>query len=71
MHGRHGHLQAGRGVEVPVYDFAKHSRSETESRWVGPADVVVVEGILVLAMEEVRSMCNMKVFVDTGERGRT
>lgn len=53
-----------------MYDFARHSRSETETRWVGPADVVVVEGILVLAMEEVRSLCNMKVFVDTGERLR-
>jgi uridine kinase len=32
-----------------------------------PADVVIIEGILVLAMEQVRDMCNMKVFVDTDD----
>ncbi len=33
---------------------------------VEPADVIIVEGILVLHMEELRSECNMKVYVDTG-----
>ena len=32
--------------------------------------MVIVEGILVLAMEEVRDQLNMKIYVDTGERGR-
>ena len=32
-----------------------------------PADVVVVEGILVLHMESIRQLCNMKVFVDTDD----
>lgn len=53
-------------MEVPTYDFSRHTRSE-EARLTGPADVVVVEGILVLAMKEVREMCNMKIYVDTGE----
>ncbi|GLC49136.1 hypothetical protein PLESTB_000186300 [Pleodorina starrii] len=59
-------LREGRQVEVPVYDFSRHARS-SEVRLTGPADVVVVEGILVLAMQEVRELCHMKVFVDTDD----
>lgn len=33
---------------------------------VEPADVIIVEGILVLYMEELREQCNMKIYVDTG-----
>ena len=39
-------------VEVPVYDFVTHSRVE-ETISVEPADVIIIEGILVLAMKEV------------------
>ena len=53
-------LQAMRPVNVPIYDFTLHQRS-TETRRAEPADVIVVEGILVLHMEPVRSMLNMKV----------
>ncbi|KAF8072566.1 UKL1 [Scenedesmus sp. PABB004] len=59
-------LKAGRAVEVPTYDFAAHRRG-TETRKVEPADVIVVEGILVLHMEELRSQCNMNVYVDTDD----
>lgn len=30
---------------------------------VEPADVIIVEGIMVLALEEVRSQLNMKIYV--------
>lgn len=33
---------------------------------VDPADVIIVEGILVLYMQELRDQCNMKIYVDTG-----
>ncbi|KAL4420365.1 hypothetical protein ABPG77_002305 [Micractinium sp. CCAP 211/92] len=59
-------LKAGRPFEVPVYDFTTHSRS-SETRRVLPADVIVLEGILVLHMEEIRAMLNMKVYVDTDD----
>ncbi|KAF8062067.1 UKL1 [Scenedesmus sp. PABB004] len=59
-------LQAGRSVEVPVYDFARHARS-SEVRKVEPADVVIVEGILVLHVPELRAALNMRVYVDTDD----
>lgn len=59
-------LQARKPVEVPLYDFKTHARSE-ETQHVVPADVVIIEGILVLHMEDVRDACNMKVYVDTDD----
>lgn len=53
-------------VQVPVYDFTLHQRAQ-ETRRVEPADVVIVEGILVLHMEPVRKLLNMKIFVDTDD----
>jgi uridine kinase len=55
-----------RPVDVPVYDFITHERSR-ETRRVPPADVIIIEGILVLHMEELREGLNMKVFVDTDD----
>ena len=49
-----------------MYDFVTHSRGEETIR-VEPADVIIIEGILVLAMEEVRDLCHMKIFVDTDD----
>ncbi len=45
--------QAGLPIDVPTYDFATHSRTPATHR-VDPADVVIVEGILVLHMEAIR-----------------
>lgn len=59
-------LMLREAVEVPVYDFVTHSRS-AETIHVESGDVIIIEGILVLAMEEIRSMCHMKVFVDTDD----
>jgi uridine kinase len=36
-------VQEGRSVEVPVYNFATHQRSQ-QTRHVEPADVIIVEG---------------------------
>lgn len=57
-------LRAGRGVDVPIYDFVHHTR-RTETRRVEPAPVVIVEGILVFADAEIRKRLDVKIFVDT------
>ena len=60
-------LRTGSTINVPVYDFTTHSRKQEEVRVVNPADVVIVEGILVLQFEKIRNLCNMKIFVDTDD----
>lgn len=56
-------LAAGRAVEKPVYDFIQHLRAPEAVR-VEPADVIVVDGILLFVEERIRSLCDVKVFVD-------
>ncbi|SHI81276.1 uridine kinase [Parasporobacterium paucivorans] len=56
-------LRQGLSVEAPVYDFKIHSRTE-ETRAMTPRMVVVLEGILVLAIEEIRPILDIKIFVD-------
>ena len=57
-------LCKGSSVDVPVYDFATHSR-KTETQRVEPRRVIIVEGILVLAEPELRKRIDIKLFVDT------
>ena len=57
-------LSAGRSVNKPVYDFVTHTRSSRTER-VDPADVLVLDGILLFADELTRALCDVKVFVDT------
>src|SRR5512140_1228957 len=57
-------LRGGRPVERPTYDFASHSRAP-QGVLIAPAPVIVVEGILVLADERLRSRFDVQIFVDT------
>ena len=56
-------LAAGEAIDKPVYDFVSHTRSERVER-IAPADVVVIDGILLFVDEAVRARCDVKVFVD-------
>ena len=55
-------LGAGQSVELPCYDYATHRRSAAAER-VEPRDVVLVEGILVLADPQLCSRFHLRVFV--------
>lgn len=57
-------LLAGESVEVPTYDFTCHRRRKETVR-VDPGPIVIVEGILVLAVEELRSLLDIRIFVHT------
>lgn len=77
-------LRAGEPVELPIYDFRTHTRSN-ETRAVEPKPIVIVEGILIFSDPRLLEQLDVKVFVDTpddirfirrlrrdvAERGRT
>jgi uridine kinase len=77
-------LRAGHAVEQPVYDFTRHARSGRSLR-IEPRPVLLLEGILLLAIPEIRQRIDLRVYVDTpaeerilrrvlrdvAERGRT
>ena len=57
-------LRGGYAIERPTYDFTVHDRAK-EPVHVEPAAIIVVEGILVLADERLRSRFEVKLYVDT------
>ena len=57
-------LAKGEAVDAPVYDYTIHDRSE-KTRRVEARDVILLEGILILANEELRALLDIKLFVDT------
>ena len=77
-------LKQGLTVEMPLYDFVTHTRSD-RIETIKPRSVVIVEGILIFAEPRVLDLLDVRVFVDTpddirlmrrlrrdiNERGRT
>ena len=62
-------LRAGRAVEAPVYDFARHARvASTET--IAPSRALIVEGILIYTDAPLRALMDVKVFVDTDDDTR-
>lgn len=77
-------LLQGQTVQVPVYDFTQHNRTN-KTILVKPTKIILVEGILIFVDKNLRDLFNIKIFVDTdadvrfirrlkrdiSERGRT
>jgi uridine kinase len=77
-------LKQGLPIEMPLYDFVTHTRSD-KIETIEPKPVVIVEGILIFAEPRVLDLLDVRVFVDTpddvrlmrrlkrdiNERGRT
>lgn len=78
-------LAAGQAVELPVYDFTTHTRVIGQSSLMTPMPVILVEGILLFAFEEIADRLDLRIYRecpehirfarrldrDTTERGRT
>lgn len=62
-------LAMGREVETPIYDFATHSRT-AETERIDPGDIVVIEGILLLAFPEIAERLDLRVYRDCPEKVR-
>ena len=63
-------LKAGKSVEQPVYSYISCSRSKTETIKVEPADVIVLEGILIFTCDKLREQMDIKIFVDADDDDR-
>jgi uridine kinase len=67
---RHLHeLRIGRTVEMPAYDFARHARQAVTVPAL-PRKAIIVEGILIFADAALRTLMDVKVFVDTDDDTR-
>ncbi|MBO5634355.1 MAG: uridine kinase [Bacteroidales bacterium] len=63
-------LKEGKTIEQPVYSYITCSRSKTETVTVSPADVIIIEGILIFSCKELRDQMDIKIFVDADDDDR-
>ena len=56
-------LQKGESVDIPVYDFGTHSRTERVQH-IDPQPIILVEGILIFAESDLRALFDIRIFVD-------
>ncbi|MBP6126051.1 MAG: uridine kinase [Leptotrichiaceae bacterium] len=62
-------LKNGKVIKKPIYDFRIHNRiNETEH--IEPANIIIVEGILILAIPKIRELFDAKIFIDTDDDER-
>jgi len=59
-------LARGEAIDKPTYDFAAHTRAAATVR-VEPADVVIVDGILLFTEPRLRELFDIKIFVDVAD----
>jgi uridine kinase len=77
-------LVNGKSIDKPTYDFVELNRTKITEK-IYPAEIIILEGILILEDERIRNLADIKIFVeadddirlirrikrDTTERGRT
>lgn len=63
-------LKSGKTIHQPVYSYISCSRSKTETVTVEPADVIIIEGILIFTCKELRDQMDIKIFVDADDDDR-
>lgn len=57
-------LKAGRTIHQPVYSYITCTRSKDDTVDIEPADVIIVEGILIFSIPKLRKLLDIKIFVD-------
>ncbi len=57
-------LKRGETIQCPVYSYVEHNRTD-ETVEIKPTKVILVEGILIFASQELRDMLDIKIFVET------
>lgn len=65
-----GDLMQGKSIDQPVYSYLSCGRSKTETVKVNPADVIIIEGILIFTCPRLRSQMDIKIFVDADDDDR-
>ena len=59
-------LIQGNKVNIPIYDFATHTR-KNDTHPVERHRIIILEGILTLFQQEIRDMMDIKIYVETAD----
>ena len=77
-------LQENQPIEQPIYDFTCDNR-KAETKSIVPKPIILVEGVLIFSIHQIKNLCDIKVYIETAndlrlarrifrdirERGRT
>lgn len=63
-------LKNGKSVEQPIYSYITCGRSKDKTVTVNPADIIIVEGILIFTCPRLREQMDIKIFVDADDDDR-
>jgi len=63
-------IKKGNAIEQPVYSYITCGRSKDETVHVEPADIILVEGILIFTCQKLMKQMDIKVFVDADDDDR-
>ena len=63
-------LKEGKTIEQPIYSYITCGRSKDETVTIRPADVIIVEGILIYTCAKLRNQMDIKLFVDADDDDR-
>jgi len=59
-------LISGKSIEKPIYDFVELNRLK-KRELIHPAEIIILEGILILEDERIRSLADIKIYVEADE----
>lgn len=59
-------LIKGKAIQVPVYDFTQHVRTERTKKML-PRQIILVDGLFIFWEPELRRLLDIKIFVDTDD----
>jgi len=59
-------LKDHKAISAPLYDFTVHKR-RSETQFIAPRSVIILEGILILAVPQLRPLIDYSCFIDCGE----
>jgi uridine kinase len=59
-------LKNGYDIEIPLYDFATHTRLE-ETKYQSAKKVIIIDGILILTQPKILELCDDTIFIETPE----
>ncbi|SRR5581483_3245243 len=59
-------LKNNQSVQIPIYNFCHHSR-EADTHSAHSAEIIIVEGMLLFTMPEIRDLFDLKIFVETDD----
>lgn len=63
-------LRRGKTIRQPIYSYLTCTRSKTDTVTIKPAEIIIVEGILIFTCDKLRDEMDIKVYVDADDDDR-